>query len=273
MSLFHIGGIAFSSGSPRKASFNISSFFIDQLLRTSLPAQGQLEGSEAYLSRPRTLQFWTSAMVVLPVFLQAPWVRLQPFSACLFTFVLLGLGICLVHFGREKWAQAGSLLVGVSGSWLGGCLFWGWLRVHPIWHLPVEAIALPCAFVGLSTRWRVGAGFYLACLLGTACTDLMMLLTGVMDRWPEVVQADLNQAPDLLNKAASQLFQPQPIAFLLVAGVLIALLANEMRERACLTSPSGSTWLVASAALTTTLWIDGLFLITALIQPRLSGLI
>ena len=212
-------------------------------------------------------------MVVLPVFLQAPWVHLHPISACLFTFVLLGSGIALVRFGGDKWSRAGSLLVGVSGSWLGGCLFWGWLREHPVMHLPVEAIALPLAFVGLETRWRIGAGFYLSCLLGTAFTDLMMLITGVMNSWPQVVEASLPEAPCLLHETAEKLFQPQPIVLLIVAAILIVLIANLMKQRAILHTPSGSTWLVASAALTTTLWVDGLFLLTAFVQPRLSGLI
>tara|TARA_B100000029_G_scaffold482917_1_gene533581 strand:- start:895 stop:1533 length:639 start_codon:yes stop_codon:yes gene_type:complete len=212
-------------------------------------------------------------MVVLPVFLQAPWVHLYPISACLFTFVLLGCGITLVRFGGNKWSRAGSLLVGVSGSWLGGCLFWGWLREHPVMHLPVEAIALPLAFVGLETRWRIGSSFYLSCLLGTALTDLMMLVTGVMNSWPVVVNASFEEAPQLLHETAEMLFQLQPILFLILAAFLIACIANLMRQRAILHTPSGSAWLVASAALTTTLWVDGLFLLTAFVEPRLSGLI
>jgi len=35
----------------------------------------------------------------------------------------------------------------------------------------------------------------------------------------------------------------------------------------------GSTWSMAGAVLVTTVWVDGLFLITALLQPGLSGLI
>ena len=210
---------------------------------------------------------------MLPVFLQAPWVHLHPISACLFTFVLLGSGFGLVRLGGSKWSRAGSLLVGVSGSWLGGCLFWGWLREHPLMHLPVEAIALPLAFVGLETRWRIGSGFYLSCLLGTAFTDVMMLFTGVMHSWPDVVKASLVDAPQLLHQTAEQLFKPQSIVLLILAGVLIVFIANLMRERGQIRSPSGNTWLVASAALTTTLWVDGLFLLTALVQPRLSGLI
>ncbi len=212
-------------------------------------------------------------MVVLPVFLQAPWVHLYPISACLFTFVLLGSGIALVRFGGNKWSRAGSLLIGVSGSWLGGCLFWGWLRDHPVMHLPVEAIALPLAFVGLETRWRIGSSFYLSCLLGTAFTDLMMLFTGVMNSWPEVVNASFGDAPQLLHQTAEKLFRLQPIVLLIFAAILIAFIANLMKQRAILHKPSGSAWLVASAALTTTLWVDGLFLLTAFAQPSLSGLI
>ncbi len=187
--------------------------------------------------------------------------------------MLLGTGIGLVRFGGEKWARAGSLLVGVSGSWLGGCLFWGWLREHPVMHLPVEGLALPLAFVGLETRWRIGAGFYLSCLLGTAFTDFLMLLTGVMNSWPAVVKASLLEAPKLLHETAQEIFKPQSILLVLAAGILIVLIANLMRQRAVLRSPSGSAWLVASAALMTTLWVDGLFLLTAFVEPRLSGLI
>ncbi|WP_269622180.1 DUF3120 domain-containing protein [Prochlorococcus marinus] len=219
------------------------------------------------------MRFWASSCVVLPVFLQAPWVHFYPFSALLFTFVLLGLGSSLVQFVGNKWTKVGSLLVGVSGSWLGGCLFWGWLRMYPVLHLPVEAVALPLAFVGLSTKWRIGSGFYLACLLGTAFTDLMMVITGVIDAWPDVVAASLEDAADKLNATSIQLLNPLSLFCLVVAGLLIIFLADQMNQRGTLNSPAGAVWLVAGAALTTTLWVDGLFLVTTIIQPKLSGLI
>lgn len=128
-------------------------------------------------------------LVLLPVFLQAPWVRLQPFSAALFTLPLLLLGLGLERFGRGTWKTSGPLLVGFSGSWLAGCLFWGWCREHPLWHLPIEAFALPLALTGLGGRWRMACSFYLASLLGTACTDAVMALIGVIRLWPAVVQA------------------------------------------------------------------------------------
>ena len=115
-------------------------------------------------------------MVVLPVFLQAPWVRIHPFSAVLFTAVFLSIGVNLHFTCRGRLQDVGSLLVGFSGSWLAGCLFWGWMRAHPLLHLPIEAFALPLALTGLNGRWRLAAGFYLASLVGTACTDLMLSL-------------------------------------------------------------------------------------------------
>ena len=225
------------------------------------------------MSKTRTLQFWASSLVVLPVFVQAPWVHIHPYSALVFTAFLLGIGIVLGHFFSERFFIIGSLLVGVSGSWLGGCLFWGWLRAYPVWHLPVESIALPVAYLALNTKWRIGAGFYLASLLGTAFTDLMIVITGVMSSWPEVVNSSFNIAAKRLNETALGLLDLEKISLILAAGAAIFFISYLMNQRASLESPYKETWLVASAALSTTLWVDGLFLLTTLIQPQLSGLV
>ena len=55
-------------------------------------------------------------MVVLPVFLQAPWVRLHPFSAAVFTTVLVAVGVVLGSSADEQRNALGQLLVGFSGS-------------------------------------------------------------------------------------------------------------------------------------------------------------
>ena len=215
----------------------------------------------------------SAALVVLPVFIQAPWVHFYPLSALAFTFILLALGIFLCEFSNEKWFILGSLLVGVSGSWLGGCLFWGWLRMHPVLHLPVEAVALPLAFIGLSTKWRIGSSFYLACLLGTAFTDLLMVLTGVMSAWTDVVAAPIEIASNKLHEISLHLFTSSSLFLLVLAAISIVFLSNQMNQRGNLTSPAGQAWLVAGTALTTTLWVDGLFILSTLVQPKLSGLI
>ena len=169
-------------------------------------------------------------MVVLPVFVQAPWVHVFPFSAFLFSFIIFFLGFYLLKFSTEKWSSVGSLLVGVSWSWLGGCLFWGWLRAHPVWHLPVESIALPIAVSLLQTRWKIGASFYLASLLGTAFTDLMIVLTGVMKAWPQVVEASFSEASKILSFTAAQLLEPYSLLAIFIAALLIILIANWMNQ-------------------------------------------
>ena len=206
-------------------------------------------------------------LVALPVFLQAPWVRLAPFSAAVFTLALLLLGVVLEQRRHQGWSTAGALLVGFSGSWLGGCLFWGWCRLHPLWHLPIEAFALPLALAGLKGRWRLAASFYLASLLGTACTDAVMAITGVMAHWREVLLAPLDQAAPLLHQAALSVLEPLPLAVVGLAGCgLIGLCRHYW-------SHPDPAWRLAASALATTLCVDGLFLAVALAAPRLSGLI
>jgi hypothetical protein len=212
-------------------------------------------------------------MVVLPVFVQAPWVHVFPFSAFLFSFIIFFLGFYFLNFCSDKWSSVGSLLVGVSWSWLGGCLFWGWLRAHPVWHLPVESIALPIALSLLKTRWEIGVSFYLASLLGTAFTDVMIVLTGVMKSWPEVVDAPFAEASNMLSLTAEKLLSPVSLVAISIAALLIILIANWMNQKSKSQPSSCDAWLVSSAALTTTLWVDGLFFATTLIQPQLSGLI
>lgn len=210
-------------------------------------------------------------MVVLPVFLQAPWVRQSPFTATLFTGVILCSGIALNLSSSRRVSELGALLVGFSGSWLAGCIFWGWLRAHPVLHLPVEAFALPLAIGGLDGRWKLASAFYLSSLLGTACTDLVMALTGVMRYWPGVVTAQFEDAPELLHQAGLHLLQPQPL-FLLTAAAACLLQVGLILNKRDQVNPDPIRSM-SSAVLITTLWVDGLFLLAALLQPGLSGLI
>lgn len=248
----------------------IQSEALDRRLFRELP----LTQEPRFKAASRTqLQLWAAALVVLPVFLQAPWVRLNPFSACLFTVVLLAVAIPLGWQESKGRHQAGALLLGFCGSWLAGSLFWGWLRAHPSWHLPIEAIALPLALAGLASRWRLGCAFYLSSLVGTALTDLAMALTGVMRFWPAVVQAPLNEAGPLLNSAATSLEQPLAIAIIALLATLILGLARWMHRRSSSGVIHAESWAVAASVLITTMMVDGLFLLLALIHPSLSGLI
>lgn len=214
------------------------------------------------------LTLLAALLVALPVFAQAPWVRSAPFSATLFTAPLLCGALLLERFGlTPQQRRAGALLLGFSGSWLGGCLFWGWFRLHPVCHLPIEAFALPLALAGLPGRWRLAASFYLASLLGTAATDAAIAATGLMDLWPAALAAGPEQAASLLLQACRSLQQPGSL--LVLAGVASALLAicGLLRQR------GGEAGRLAAGTLATTLVVDGLFLATARLAPCLSGLI
>jgi len=222
--------------------------------------------AQAPLLGERGLALASGLLVTLPVFLQAPWVRLAPFSAVLFTVPLLAIGLGLAHHRDQRLRHAGSLLVGFCGSWLGGWLFWGWFRLHPIWHLPLEAFALPLALTGLQGRWRLSCGFYLGSLLGTAATDGAMALSGVMHLWPQVLNASPAAAPQLLQAAARQVLELPSL--LLVSGCALVLvqLCRWLWQQ-------GEVGRITSSALATTLAVDGLFLVAALAAPHLSGLI
>ena len=212
------------------------------------------------------LEVISGLLVTLPVFLQAPWVRQAPFSAALFTAVLFCIGLALEHQSHPRAKHLGALVVGFCGSWLAGCLFWGWFRCHPVLHLPIEAIALPLALGGLGGRWRLACGFYLGSLVGTAATDLAIAATGVMPLWPQVVQAGPAQAANLLQQAAQQVLQPAPLLVVVLSAAALLQLCRWLWQQ-------GPTARVFAAALATTLTVDGLFLLAALAAPRFSGLI
>ena len=226
-----------------------------------------------FLSRPIALRLWASFFVILPIFVQAPWVRVEPISALCATFIILVVSFLLSRKEGDKWFIVGSLLLGVSGSWLGGCLFWGWLSAYPILHIPVEAVALPLAMVGLGTKWKIGSSFYISSLFGTAITDLTIFLTGIMDQWKEVITADSDNAPLILQKTSENLIQFKSLSIIIVAALILWFISKEIFNSAIATSTNGKALLVSSYVIQTTLIVDGIFIVLAIIQPTLSGLV
>ena len=226
-----------------------------------------------FLSRPIALRLWSSFFVILPIFVQAPWVRFQPISALCATFIILITAFLLYKKESDKWFIVVSLLLGVSGSWLGGCLFWGWLSAYPILHIPVEAVALPIAIVGLGTKWKIGSSFYISSLFGTAITDLTIFLTGIMDQWKEVITSDSDNAPLILQKTSENLIQFKSLSIIIVAALILGFISKEIFNSAIPNSINGKALLVSSYVIQTTLIVDGIFIVLAIIQPKLSGLV
>jgi hypothetical protein len=225
-----------------------------------------MQASSLALPADLVLPLVAVLLVSVPVFLQAPLVRVAPLAAAMVTVPLVAVGVGLERFGRGPWQPLGPLLVGFSGSWLAGCLFWGWFRLHPVCHLPLEAFVLPLAVAGLGGRWRLAGAFYLASLAGTAATDAAIAATGLMDLWPQVLAAPLQEAPLLLRQAGETVLQLPNLA-------LVAVLAGLLLQSCRWLWGRGTSGRVAAATLATTLAVDGLFLAAALLAPQLSGLI
>ncbi len=226
-----------------------------------------------FLSRPIALRLWSSFFVILPIFVQAPWVRFKPISALCATFIIIFLAFLLSRKKADKWFIVGSLLLGVSGSWLGGCLFWGWLSAYPILHIPVEAVALPLAMVGLGTKWKIGSSFYISSLFGTAITDMTIFLTGIMDQWKEVITADSDNAPLILQRTSENLINLKSLSIIIMAALILWFISKEISNAAIANSTNGKALLVSSYVIQTTLIVDAIFIFLAIIQPTLSGLV
>ena len=225
------------------------------------------------LSRPITLRLLSSFLVILPIFVQAPWVRLEPVSARCFTFVSISGAFLLYKKRSNKWFIVSSLLLGVSGSWLGGCLFWGWLSPFPILHIPVEAVVLPLALIGIGTNWKIASSFYISSLFGTAITDITILLIGIMDQWKQVITADSETAPRILEKTSENLIQIKSLSIIFFVGLILWFISKEIFDSATINTTSGKALLVSSYVIQTTLIVDGIFIFLAILQPTFSGLV
>jgi len=226
-----------------------------------------------FLSKPISLRLWSSFFVILPIFVQAPWVRLEPVSALCFTFIII-LGAFVLYKKRpNKCLIVSSLLLGVSGSWLGGCLFWGWLSQFPILHIPVEAVVLPLAFIGLGTKWKIGSSFYISSLFGTAVTDITIFLIGIMDQWRQVIKADSETAPLILQKTSENLIQIKSLSIIVFVALILWFISKEIFDSSNINTTNGKALLVSSYVIQTTLIVDGIFIFLAILQPTLSGLV
>ena len=197
-----------------------------------------------------------SFLVSVPVFIQAPLVRLLPLLSLLLTLGWVGLSFVLLK--RPKTQIWGDLLLGFSWSWLAGSIYWGWLRWEPLIHLPVEAIGLPFALWCLRQGWgKVGNWFYLGSLFGTAVTDTYFYLVDLIPSWRQLMQVEPELAIQILQDATTHVNSPWGIAW---AIVLLSLLLGV----GTLPWRSGQLhWWAFSGAVLSTILVDGLFWLAA----------
>ena len=199
------------------------------------------------------------ALVTLPVFVQAPLVRYFPWVTLGLTLAWLGLGTYLANRqGAEIW---GDLLIGFGWIWLTGSIYWGWFRWEPVAHLPIEALGLPialgCLYLGVG---RVGSYFFLGSLLGTAITDLYINWMGLFPAWRQLMVADTELAPVILQATAAGLQTDVAAgrAVVLATFLLVATIISLATSRQL-------AWWAFGGALLSTLVVDGLFFIGAIL--------
>lgn len=191
-------------------------------------------------------------LVTVPVFVQAPLVRLFPWFSLFGTAAWIWLSLRLKR--QPTLSLWGNLLLGFSWTWLAGSLYWGWLRWEPLLHLPVEALGLPFAFVDLRKgENRVGNWFYLGSLFGTAMTDLYFYMVNLVPHWRQIMQIEPSLASSVLKSAVNQVQTPWGISCA-IGLISILLLVGLLPLR----SPQLHWWAFGGAVLSTIL-VDGLF--------------
>ena len=197
-----------------------------------------------------------SFLVSVPVFFQAPIVRLFPEISLALTLFWIGLGWWLYQRPQTRWW--GDIILGFSWSWLAGSIYWGWLRWEPLIHIPVESIGLPFALWFIGKRWgRVGNFFYLGSLLGTAITDLYFYLTGLIPYWRKLMTVDPTLASPIFKSALAQIQTLWGISWAIVlVNILLAISLFSLRK-------SQLHWWAFAGAVLSTILVDSLFWIAA----------
>lgn len=234
-------------------------------MQAAKPSQISLATSGGLGSACAWLVFGVAIFLVsVPVFVQAPLVRLLPAVSLTLTGGWLVFSCWLLS--RPSTRLWGDILLGFALSWLAGSIYWSWLRWEPFLHLPVEAIGLPFVLWGFSQNWyKAGSFFYLGSLFGTVITDLYFYALDLVPYWRQLMQVDASLALPVFQEAIAQVQTPWGaslavvlILILLAAGLLPLTLQNVRDAKF-----NQLHWWAFSGAVLGTLLVDGLFWITA----------
>ncbi|MEB3231809.1 MAG: DUF3120 domain-containing protein [Leptolyngbyaceae bacterium] len=197
-------------------------------------------------------------LVCVPVLFQAPLVRTLPWVSFVATFVWWAGAIALnKHQSTAHW---GDLLMGFTWTWLAGTIYWGWFRWEPLLHLPIECIGVPFAIWALRRdQGKIGHWFYLGSLFGTAITDVYFYLVRLLPYWRQVMQVPPTEARAILHQALLLVETSWGYTYaILLVGILLGV--------GCLPLKLGQLhWYAFGGAVLSTLLVDGLFLIAAIL--------
>jgi len=200
-------------------------------------------------------------LVAVPVFVQAPLVRLLPEFSLGLTAVWLFLGWKLLEKpssepSSELW---GDLIIGFSWTWLAGAIYWGWFRWNPYIHLPIEALGLPMVLILMRYgKAKIGNYFYLGSLLGTAITDLYFYCVGLIPYWRQLMIQPA-EASDILHRALLRMETYQGVGCAIVLLSLLIMLGTIPLRSA------DAKWWAFSGAVLSTILVDSLFFVAAIL--------
>ena len=210
-------------------------------------------------SRQNWLVFAASVFLVsVPVFVEAPLVRSFPVLSVFLTGFLLWISMRLMSSSRTYlW---GDLLFGFSWTWLTGAIYWGWLRYEPIWHIPIESLGLPFALWCLRKNWgKIGNWFYLGSLLGTVLTDIYFYLVDLMPYWRQIMRTSPAGASQILQNALEQVETPWGEGWAVILALILMTVGTvSLLNKQC-------HWYAFGGAILSTILVDSLFLIAAVL--------
>ncbi|MCC5898305.1 MAG: DUF3120 domain-containing protein [Phormidium sp. GEM2.Bin31] len=202
-------------------------------------------------------------LVSVPVFVEAPLVRHAPWLSLLLTLGWLWSSVSLLNSPRF-WIW-GDLLLGFSGSWFAGSIYWGWFRWEPLWHLPIECLALPLPLWCIYRhRLLIGSWFAVGSLLGTVITDVYFYVVDLIPQWRQLMRVDEELAMPIFQTAIAKVQTPWGGICAVVLGGLL-LLAGILPLCVHRPKPGQSLhrWAFSGAVLSTIL-VDSLFWFAAL---------
>jgi len=199
------------------------------------------------------------------VFIEAPLVRWLPWLSVALTLGWVWLGLRLSQY-RSTWIW-GDLLLGFAGSWFAGSVYWGWMRWEPLWHLPIECLALPLPLWFIyRNRFLIGSWFAIGSLFGTAVTDAYFFSTDLMNHWRQLMYAEPNLVLPIFESALDRVHSPLGTTLAIVFAILLFVVGiAPLRVR-----PSGylsrslPVWAFSGAVLSTIL-VDLLFWLAAIL--------
>ena len=197
-------------------------------------------------------------LVAVPVFVQAPLVRVLPSFSLMLTALWLYVGWKLLQ--KPETQLWGDLTIGFSWTWLAGAIYWGWFRWDPYVHLPIEALGLPMVIILMRYgKAKIGNYFYLGSLLGTAITDVYFYCVGLIPYWKALMMRPPAEAGGILHSALLRMETYQGVGCAIVLLTLLLLLGTVP-----LRSPDAKWWAFSGAVLSTIL-ADSLFFVAAIL--------